>query len=48
MEVSNGQQLHEDDIFKDLILKTMSLEQAAEAIEQAYQDTGAKVILMME
>lgn len=38
---------HQDGIFKDLMVKTMPLEQAAEAIAQVHQGTGAKVVLTM-
>ncbi|WP_166482689.1 NADPH:quinone oxidoreductase family protein [Scytonema sp. UIC 10036] len=38
---------HQDGIFKDLTVKTMPLEQAAEAIAQVHQGAGAKVVLTM-
>lgn len=38
---------HQDGIFKDLTVKTMPLEQAAEAIEQVHKGAGAKVVLTM-
>jgi NADPH:quinone reductase len=38
---------HQEGIFKDLKLKTMPLEQAAEAIEIVHQGAGAKVVLTM-
>jgi NADPH2:quinone reductase len=36
---------HQDGIFKDLTVKTMPLEQAAEAIAQVHQGAGTKVVL---
>jgi NADPH:quinone reductase len=38
---------HQDSIFQDLAVKTMPLEQAAEAIAQVHQGAGAKVVLTM-
>jgi NADPH:quinone reductase len=38
---------YQDGIFKDFSVKTMPLEQAAEAIVQAHQGAGAKVVLTM-
>jgi NADPH:quinone reductase len=38
---------HQDGMFKDLSVKTMPLEQAAEAIAQVHQGAGAKVVLTM-
>jgi NADPH:quinone reductase len=38
---------HQEGIFKDLTVKTMPLEQAAEAIAQVHQGAGAKVVLTM-
>jgi NADPH2:quinone reductase len=40
--------LYQDGIFKDLNLKTMSLDDAAEAIQQVHQGAGAKVVLTMD
>jgi NADPH:quinone reductase len=38
---------HQEGIFKDLPVKTMPLEQAAEAIDQVHKGAGAKVVLTM-
>jgi NADPH:quinone reductase len=39
---------HQEGIFKDLVVKTMPLEQAAEAIDRVHKGAGAKVVLTME
>jgi NADPH:quinone reductase len=38
---------HQEGLFKDLTVKTMPLEQAADAIAQVHQGAGAKVVLTM-
>jgi NADPH:quinone reductase len=38
---------HQEGLFKDLTVKTMPLEQAADAIVQVHQGAGAKVVLTM-
>jgi NADPH2:quinone reductase len=38
---------HQDGIFKDLTVKTMPLDRAAEAIAQVHKGAGAKVVLTM-
>jgi len=38
---------HQDGLFKDLTVKTMPLDKAAEAIAQVHQGTGSKIVLTM-
>ncbi len=38
---------HKDGIFQDMVVKTVPLEQAAEAIAQVHQGAGAKIVLTL-